>query len=370
MSERGDGAQGDRRVGSSSGLLAVVSSDQRRGAEVFATDLADELLTRGRQVRTVALAPAESGARLDLITLGRTRLGLDTLRALRREVVRARLVVAHGSHTLPASALSTAGTRTPFVYRTIGDPSYWSASATRRLRTGLLLRRARAVTVLWPGAAECLARRHRVPAAKLRVIPNGVPAARFPPLDDAARRAARQALGLGDRPVVLYLGALSAEKGVDLAVRAMAGLPEVDLVVCGSGPQEAAMRGLAGEVAPGRVRFLTATSQPERLLPAADVLVLPSHSEGMPGVLIEAGLSQVPVVATAVGGVSEVVADGKTGLLVPPGNVGALTGALQDVLDAPGDLGRAARRHCLARFEMAIVATQWDDLLSELGAFD
>ncbi|MGI9119623.1 MAG: glycosyltransferase, partial [Acidimicrobiales bacterium] len=112
---RGDG-------GTKVPVLGVVVSTQRRGAEVFATDLAAALEARGLGVRTVALAPGADGARLDLPTLGRSRSGPRALQALRAQSRRYEVVVAHGSHTLPACALSLIGGRTPFVYRNIGDP--------------------------------------------------------------------------------------------------------------------------------------------------------------------------------------------------------------------------------------------------------
>lgn len=87
-------------------------------------------------------------------------------------------------------------------------------------------------------------------------------------------------------------------------------------------------------------------------LAAADVLMLPSLSEGLPGVLIEAGLSGIPVVATDVGGIREIVRSGETGLVVPPGDSKALGDALRAALANGHEMGSAARSHCLERFEM------------------
>lgn len=349
-------------------LLGVLVSDQRRGAEVFATDLGAALVGRGRTVRNVALVSTGAGPTLDVPGLSH-RLGPATVSALRREVLRSGMVIAHGSRTLPACALAALGTDRPFVYRSIGDPAYWSSGPLRRSRTGFLLGRAAAVAVLWQGAASTLTDRQGVPPEKIRVIPNGVPATRFPLVDAAARASARAHLDLAaEQQVVAYVGALSPEKMVHLAVAAMQPLSDAVLVVAGAGPERARLGALAAEFLPGRIRFLGATPEPSRVLATADALVLPSRTEGMPAVLIEAGLSGVPVVATAVGAVPEVVVDGVTGRLVPVGDVEALSRTLHSVLSDPGRLGTSARQHCLEHFEIGVVAAMWDRFLSDVLA--
>ena len=345
--------------------LHVVTASQRRGAEVFAVDLVTALRAQGRSDDLVALTPGPSGDELGVPTLGATPFGLATLRALRSRARGA--VVAHGSKTLPAAAVALAGSPVPFVYRSIGDPLAWSGSGVRRARTALLLRRAARVVALWPGAADVLTRVHGVPAAKLTVIPNGVPASRCPLADAAAQAAARRTFGLPEgEQVVTYLGALSAEKQVDTAIRAVAALPDVHLLVAGAGPERPTLEALAAEAAPGRVHFAGLVDGPQEALAAADVVVLPSRTEGMPGVLIEAGLTGRAAVASDVGGVSEIVRPGETGMLAAPGDVEAFTTALRTVLADAGPLGKAAHNHCLAHFDIPVVAQQWADLLTEV----
>src|SRR5690606_22010514 len=98
------------------------------------------------------------------------------------------------------------------------------------------------------------------------------------------------------------------------------------------------------------------------------VMALSSDSEGVPGVVIEAGLSGLPVVATDVGWVRDVVVDGKTGLLVGPGRSDLLAAALRDALERRAVLGEAARKRCLAEFEMDRVARLWQGLIEQIGA--
>jgi glycosyltransferase involved in cell wall biosynthesis len=343
-------------------VLQVVSSTDRRGAETFAVDLRHALAKRGRTADVVALEPGRSGNRLDVPVLGRWRFGPPTLLALRREARASGVVVAHGSSTLPASAVATAGTGTPFVYRNIGDPLFWAGTAARRLRVRAGLRRASAVAALSLATADTLMTVLGVPGRKITVIPNGRPAEQFPLVDDGRRTRARRRLGLGEGQVVAYLGALSPEKAVHVAIEAVAGLEGVTLLVAGDGP----LRRPLEEMDSG-VRFLGAVDRPAEVIAAADVVVLPSLSEGLPGVLIEAGLSGVPVVATRVGGAPDIVVDGETGLLVPPGDPQAMAAAIGQVLDDPRAMGRSAHFHCLQHFSMEVVAEQWDHLLGDVG---
>jgi glycosyltransferase involved in cell wall biosynthesis len=360
-----------QKGGRTPSVVHVVRSTQRRGAEVFGYHLSAGLADRGAQSRVVALTAGGSGHQLDVPALGERPMGLSTLRALRREAGSADVVVAHGSRTLDACAVALAGTGTPFVYRSIGDPAAWSAHGVRRWRTALLLRRAARVAVLWPGAAETLRTAHGVPAGKIEVIPNGVVGEGHPVPDAETRVAARARLGLPvEAPIAATIGALSGEKRVSAAVDAVSGLAGVHLLVVGDGPERTALEARAAAAAPGRVHFVGVLPGPDEALAAADVVVLSSRTEGMPGVLIEAGLAARPCVATAVGGVGAVVDDGVTGVLVPPGDDRALADALGALLAAGptrlAEMGAAARSRCLTHFEMAVVTSAWANMLAAI----
>ena len=339
---------------------------------MFAFDLDRELALRGFQTAICALVPADDPCGIDVPTLGRRRLGVDTLYRLRREVRTRDLVLGHGSSTLPACVLATTGLSTPFVYRSIGDPVYWATTSMRHRRTGLLLRQPDVVVALWPGAVEPLVECFGLDERRIRVIPNAVRADRFSPASPAERVRARACLDLpGDASVVAYLGALSPEKDVGLAIEAIAAIPDAVLAIAGEGAERAALERAAAERAPGRVRFLGAQRDARRVaFAAADTVVLPSRTEGIPAALIEAGLSELPVVATDVGGVSEVVLDGETGVLVPPGELDVLVEALRTVLGQPRGLGAAARSRCLERFDVQDVAARWAAVLSEAMALE
>lgn len=348
-------------------ILQVVSDADRRGAQVAAADVQEALTKRGWQFRTVALQPGRLDARLDVPVLGPRRFAAETLRALRAETREAGVVIGCGSSTLPACALASLGTGVPFVYRSIGDLPYWTRTRAKRIRVRAELRRTARVVALWQGAADVLPREFGVAPQHVVVIPNGVSGTRFPPVDRSRRPEARRRLDIAaDRPTLVVLGALSPEKDVGAAIRVLPALPDCQLVVAGDGPERAPLERLAEEVAPGRVLFTGVVEEPATVFAAADVLVLTSRSEGMPAALIEAGLSGLPCVATDVGGVRDVVRPGETGEVVPPGDRSALADAVRSALDRAESYGAAARRHCLARFEMDVVADAWEELLTRL----
>jgi glycosyltransferase involved in cell wall biosynthesis len=273
-------------------------------------------------------------------------------------------VIAHGSTTLPAVAAAILGTSTPFIYRSVGDPLAWINTPARRARVRAVVGRAARVVALWRGSAVAWHEVLHVPAARIAVVPNAVPASDFDPPSAEQRRAARAALGIGcNERVAICIGHLSPEKRVDLAIRAVAAAGDVMLVVAGDGPQMAKLQTLTTALdAP--VRFLGTVERPHTVLASGDLLVVPSDTEGQPAVAIEAGLSGLPVVATRVGGLHEVVEHGRTGLLVDPGDVDGLARAIRAALNNGPDLGKAARAHCLARFDLARVATRWQHLIS------
>jgi glycosyltransferase involved in cell wall biosynthesis len=171
----------------------------------------------------------------------------------------------------------------------------------------------------------------------------------------ATRQKLREALNLAPcQHVIVCIGRLSKEKGhadlVDAIARFRARWPHtpVRLVIAGDGPERdrlvarAARAGIADAI-----RWLGFVPRADRLYAAADVAVLPSHSEGSPNALLEAAAFSLPVVATAVGGIPETIQHGQSGLLVPPGHPAALADALRDVLcdlRLAARLGREARR--------------------------
>ncbi|WP_438030225.1 glycosyltransferase family 4 protein [Sorangium sp. So ce233] len=178
------------------------------------------------------------------------------------------------------------------------------------------------------------------PEERAVLVRNGVDRALFRPAD---RRAARRELGLPERGrVVTFVGHVSREKGIHELLRAFealgGGAEPVHLVVVGDGPERGAVEQASArrDGRDGRGRIMAAGARPlaevARYLAATDLLALPSWAEGTPNVVLEALAAARPVVATSVGGIPDVVAPGRTGLLVPPRDAGALGRAIREAL--------------------------------------
>jgi glycosyltransferase involved in cell wall biosynthesis len=191
----------------------------------------------------------------------------------------------------------------------------------------------------------------RLPAEVVRVVPNAW-AAGAAALD---RAAARAVLGLSpEGRRVGWVGRLTAEKGADVLLESVPALPDgVGVSFLGAGRESARLAARIAQLgAADRVRLHGAVPDAGRLLRAFDVLVLSSRTEGTPIVLFEAMAAGVPVVATAVGGVPDVVTPDEA-LLVPPESPAELAAGVAAVLgDAPAALARAeaARRRLVERF--------------------
>lgn len=202
---------------------------------------------------------------------------------------------------------------------------------------------------------------------KLPVIHVGIPIDQFTPYDGAGSPATP-----GE---VLCIGRLVPEKGQAVLIEAIAKLAERRLpgsaTFAGEGPQRKALEALAERLGIGeRVSFRGAVGQEElhALYQAASVFCLPSFSEGVPVVLMEAMAMRVATVSTTITGIPELIDDGRSGLLVPPGRPDLLAGALQRLLSDEGlrrELGEAGRAKVLAEFDASASAAQLHALFAE-----
>lgn len=210
------------------------------------------------------------------------------------------------------------------------------------------------------------------PASEVVSIPTGIDFARFAP--SRSREDVRAALGFGDETVILMVGVIRAVKRHEIALRALAQLcathPSVRLVLAGEGPMRAAMESLAQTLGLGdAITFLGHRDDVPDLMAASDVLLLTSRSEGVPQAVTQGLGLGMPVVATAVGGVPELVIDQQTGLLVPPENVEAVVAALARLIEAPAfarQLGEAGAKHVRAHFSSAAMLDATEQLYARL----
>lgn len=329
--------------------LHVTATTARRGAETFAVELTAALRAAGEQTHLVALTSARTSDGHGLPVLGPTRRSPATLFALRQRARTADVVVAHGSATLEACAVALTGCPTPFTYRSIGDPSYWVSAGARQRVLGVLHRRAARHVALWQGAADELAGRYGIDPGRIDVIPNATDVTRWPVADSIARARARERLGVeGGRPCLAYVGAISREKNVEAVIRVAERLRDAVVLVAGDGPDRDRIESEARSKPDlaARVRFLGTVTSPWTVYAAAHLLILPSLSEGMPAVVIEAGLVGTPSVATTVGALPEMICEPVGGRLVRPGDEDGLFGAVESALaQEPVDPEGVARQY-------------------------
>ena len=312
-------------------ILILVSSTQRRGAEVFGEHLSRALREAGRQVALIALHGSDSKAEIDADSLFRASeiddisgLKMGVVRRLRAEIreIEPALVLAGGGATLKYSVAALAGMAKPrpaLVFSSIGEPEFWANSPWRKRMMSALLARTSLVTAVSQATADQLVRSFGVSPAKVRVAHPGVPE-EFLDIENEGR---------GSGPLrILYLGSMSSEKNPRAALTAV-GLMKcpATLRMVGGGPLLGSI-----EAEAARSRFPVEVTGPaddvRDHLRWADVLVLTSKTEGLPGVILEASAAGVPVVAFGVGGVSEAVEDGVTGFVIDPGDEKAMALAL------------------------------------------
>jgi glycosyltransferase involved in cell wall biosynthesis len=174
---------------------------------------------------------------------------------------------------------------------------------------------------------------------------------------------------------IVYAGRLSDEKGVDTLIDAVGRDPGLALDVAGDGPARDALERLAAEGdAAGRVRFhgRLATPELQTLLRASSVAVVPSRwYENMPLAVLEAFGAGLPVVATGLGGLPELIEPGVDGTIVPPNDADALAAALRSYVDDPDrafEMGRAARRKAAETYNAAGHLERLGDIYAEAGA--
>lgn len=312
----------------------------------------------------------------------RNALDLVAAAALRRVLRDRRYDVVH-FHTSRAHAMA------PWVRGLAG-----AAVVTRRMDYApnrlfarwLYGRRAvDGVAAISAAVADALARA-AVARERVTVIPSGVDCAHFRPPSADERAQARAALGLGDADLAVgAVGALQARKGHRYLVEAMAVLGRgggaaaasprrrIVAIIAGSGslrdPLAAEIRRLglsdAGGGAARAVRMVGRVEDARAILWALDIFAMPSLSEGLGVALLEAMACGLPAVASRVGGIVDAVDDGRTGILVAPGDAPALAGALAHLsAEAPARIamGTAARALAVERFSMAAMARRTVEL--------
>lgn len=355
-------------------VLHVIPTPLARGAQREARALADELDLPGvRTHRVLTLFDGTPEVRADFSLRyppgDSPAEGFDPrlvvkLRRVLREFDPA-LVVAHGGDPLKYLVPAMIGRRRPLAYYAIGT---FAGSTESTLGVGMwrqLLKRVDAVAAEGDEVKVQLSELLGVPPAKVVMTPNG--------RDPEIYHPRPEGIGSGETPpVVTFVGALTDGKRPERFIEVIAGLRAAGValraVLVGGG---ARMEEITAPAAAADVELLGSRSDIAELLRHSDLMIFPSkpQGEGMPGVLIEAGLSGLPVVATDVPGVRTVIDDGTTGLIHDVDDLDGMilsTRRLIEDGDARHAMGSAARQRCLEQFSIEAVGATWLRLLAPL----
>jgi glycosyltransferase involved in cell wall biosynthesis len=360
------------------------------GPASHAPDVAAFLRERGHDVEvvtTAGAAPAIAGYPVHWIarSLPKGAIHARTAYEIARRAAHADVVYTTGM--FGRSSLGASIARRPYVVKLTADPAFERArrrgivggnvdefqggsggTASRVLRIARDAELKRAAHVFTPSSyLRELALSWGVPAERVSVLPN--PAPSLPAL--APRDELRRSFGLRG-PTLAFAGRLTAQKSLRVALEAVASVDGVSLLIAGEGDERARLERDVAELGlDERVRFLGALPRARvvELFAAADASILSSMWENFPHTVVEALAVGTPVLATASGGVGEVVHDGENGLLVPLGDSQALGAALRRYFEEDGlrDRLRAAAAPSVAEYAPERIFAQLEEALQRVA---
>ena len=356
------------------------------GPASHAPDVASFLRERGHDVEVVITAPAAPAAQSYPVhwvarSLPKGVVHVRTALEIARRAAHADVVYTTGM--FGRSSLGARLARRPYVVKLTADPAFERArrrgivggnvdefqgdaggASVRVLRLARDAELKHAAHVFTPSSyLRELAVSWGVDPGRVSVLPN--PAPSLPELPP--REELRESFGLHG-PSLAFAGRLTAQKSLRVALEAVAAVDGVELLIAGEGDERAAIeRDIAELGLGGRVRLLGAQPRARvvELFAAADASILSSSWENFPHTVVEALAAGTPVLATATGGVAEVVHEGENGLLVPVGDAGALADAIRRFFDDDELRGRlrAASAGSVADYAPDRVFTQLEETL-------
>jgi glycosyltransferase involved in cell wall biosynthesis len=387
-------------------LLLLIGSLETGGAERQLANLALGLAGRGWPVTVASILPGASGplaaelsaAGVDVRCLTgpsrwtRAAVLFSLVRLLRELRPGALIAFLYHANLLASLARLTRPRLVPVLINSVRNESFagrhgqGSAVAGRRdLALRATRRLSNRIVANSSAVRDGLVARGIFRAETLRVIPNGIDIPGFDTAAGVKSAALRSELGIGEMDFLwLAAGRLEEQKdyGTLLAAAAQQArvLSELQgrsdrsrVLIAGEGRQRDVLGARVRELGlSDRVRFLGLRRDLPRLMRAADALVLSSMWEGLPNVILEALCASLPVVATDVGGVREMIVPGVNGLITPAAEPAALASAMDRIETlAPSEraaMGAAGRRLAEERFSLPRILDQWEALLRELGA--
>jgi glycosyltransferase involved in cell wall biosynthesis len=367
-------------------ILQLVSSRQYRGAEVFASVLSAGLIKNGHKVLFVGLYPppkkgliVHGAQNIDVKNGVKRFFSLSIYKQLKQiiEEYQPDLIQANGSDTLKyAAALKMAFPKIPLVYRLISMPAYWMGNNwLKKIFYRMLYRKVDFVAGVSQAAVDELRELMHVPESKSGVIYRGIQGELFDKW--VCRNAILSHFSLpSDAKLLISVGSLSKEKDQAFMLKAMTLLPpnlanQVYLILIGEGPLKADLERLAKELGLGdKLKMPGFRENVGEWIRGADLFLLSSEIEGVPGVVIEAGLQEIPCVALNVGGVAEVIDHAESGILIEPRKLDEFSLAIENLLKEQSLrelLGRNARNTNSRKFSVERAVKAFESLYWDLG---
>lgn len=380
------------------------------GGEKHTRSLARGLVEEGFKVDVVTrqstadLAPLENDGGVTIHRVGPTGQGRTkkfamapgALRTARRLARESDVVMNGGTRVLALPArMAVARTSCALVLRPElngeldGSLALWgrkanaiergAAFAMARGRNLLLQRTGAVVAISQEIAREAV--RAGFPSDKVHLIPHGIDMAEYAPVSAADKVAKRRALGLPeDKMIATYTGRLIEGKGLETLLEAMtslADLGQLHLVLVGSGSgqvisiEEKLRKDVNEGPLNGRVTFTGRVDNVPTHLQASDIFVFPTLDEALGMSAVEAQACGLPAVASRTGGVPDIIDDGQTGFLVPPGQAAPLAAGIRALVADSGLRQRfaiSARANTMQRFALRTMVTRYADLFRALAA--
>ncbi len=363
-------------------VLHLIDSGGMYGAEHMLLNLLPALRAIGVETALSCMSPvgsegAEVGRRAQTRAIPvfhvdeRRKISARGIMGIYRAIKLAQpqILHVHGYKATISTALVNLSLRHPMVVTYHGEAKHAAdVSQYVRLETSFLRHASHVVAVSEPIRRELVAR--RVNSRKISVIPNGI----ADPLANAPEGSGEMSRRTRPFPHIVCVGRLAPEKRLDVAIEVTAALrrelPETNLSLAGAGPEEAALRQRVSDLGLDKaVEFLGYVADTGTVYREADFFLLSSDTEGSPISLIEAMAFGLPIVATSVGSVPEMVAKGLEGAIVPPGDVQELVQAFRALAadkDTRSRMGQHARRRFLSQHNDSAMAQSYARMYREV----
>jgi len=324
----------------------LVTRRQKRGAEVSAANLSRQLQVMGHTVIWVGLYQPSTNILEVTEVITKDLDGRDDLffsckkfRHLLHLVKQYKvdIIQANGSDTLRyAVAVAFLNPYIKLVYRNISKVSYWiNGSFIKKMYNRLLFSRVTAIASVGTNSANDLSSTLKIPQNRIKVIRRGIPLQVINKV--TVRQKITNELSIPVEAFILvWIGELAFEKNplfmIDVMVELQRRNINCYLVMTGKGKEESNILEAIKKYRLQNVQLTGYRSDAVEILAAADLLVLTSYVEGVPGVVLEAAMQQIPAVAVNKGGVGEAVIDGKTGILIDDHNVEFFSDAVEKLI--------------------------------------